>query len=458
MTVDSGEHGLLPRSHEFTAISVIWGSWLAAVLVLALLNPAIPSSGVLGDLTVLAHVGVALLVISIAYPPRIATLLAISLAARTALVFWDLYFSHVARIIHSGADSEGFYSTALRVSQDLNLLSEDVYGEIFTKMFGLLFHVIGPSRIFAQYTNALLGLTLALLVYSILRELKMRERATFWVMALAALLPNSLMLSAVFLRESVMAALIAASLLYFVRWFNRGVPLRIVLALLLVIVASAFHAGVIAVGVGYMFIALFYRRKKQRFRFGAQSLPYLLLFAAILAVTVVQYPDVFLGKFEQFESETEVVRAANYRRGGSTYLTDLVVEDYGDLIGYGPLRALYFITSPMPWDFRGLFDVLTFIFDSLFYLGVPVLAVRNLRNIHDRKSLLLALMVIIVLAALVFGAGVSNAGTALRHRYKLISIFLILAAVTIDRSARHHHPTRDRELSETSSILREASN
>lgn len=434
MTVSYGEHGQLPPSRDFRAITLIWGSWLMTVLVLALLNPAIPSSGVLGDLAVLTHAGVALLVIATAFPQRIAALLGVSLAARTALVFWDHYFSHVARIIHSGADSDGFYSTAVQVSRDLSLLSEDVYGETFTKMFGLLFHLIGPSRVFAQYTNALLGLTVALLVYSILREMRVGHRSTFWVMALAALLPNSLMLSAVFLRESAMAALIAASLLYFVRWFNGGGPLRIILAVLLVIAASAFHAGVVTVAVGYMFVALFYKRHQQRFRFGAQSLPYLLIFAAILAVTVLQYPDVFLGKFEQFESEAELVNAANYRWGGSTYLTGLVVEDYADLIRYGPLRALYFLASPMPWDFRGLFDALTFVFDSLFYLGVIVLAVRNLRHVRDRRSLVLALLVIIGVAALVFGAGVSNAGTAVRHRYKLLAVFLTLAALAFDRT------------------------
>lgn len=434
MTVSYGEHGPLPPSRDSRAITLIWGSWLMTVLVLALLNPAILSSGVLGDLAVLTHAGIALVIIAIAYPPRIATLLGVSLAARTALVFWDLHLSHVARIIHSGADSEGFYSTAVQISRDLSLLSEDVYGDTFTKLFGLLFHLIGPSRIFAQYTNALLGLTVALLVYSILCELNVGHRSTFWVMALAALLPNSLMLSAVFLRESVMAALIAASLLYFVRWFNGGGPLRIILAVLLVIAASAFHAGVVTVAVGYMFIALFYKRQQQRFRFGAQSLPYFLVFAAILGVTVLQYPDVFLGKFEQFESEAELVNAANYRWGGSTYLTGLVVEDYGDLIRYGPLRALYFLAAPMPWDFRGLFDALTFIFDSLFYLGALFLAVRNLRNIQDRKSMVLALLVIIALAALVFGAGVSNAGTALRHRYKLLAVFLTLAALAMDRA------------------------
>lgn len=434
MRGSSGEQSLFPRSHAFMAIGAIWGSWLFAILLLALLHPAVPSSSVLGDLTVLVHVSISLIAIAVAYPPRIAALLGVSLAVRTALVFWDLHFSHVARIIHSGADSERFFSTAVQVSQDLSLLSEDVYGDTFTKMFGLLFHLIGPSRIFAQYTNALFGLTVALLVYSILREMKVGARSTLWVIAFAALLPNSLMLSAVFLRESVMAALIAASLLYFVRWFNHGGPQRIVVAVVLVIVASAFHAGVITVAVGYMFVALFYKRGQRRFRFGAQSLPYFMVFAAILAVTVLQYPDIFLGKFEQFESEAEVVTATNYRWGGSTYLTGLVVEDYGDLIRYGPLRALYFLASPMPWDFRGLFDALTFIFDSLFYLSLIVLAVRNLRNIRDRRSLVLALLAIIALASLVFGAGVSNAGTALRHRYKLLAVFLTLAALAMDRA------------------------
>lgn len=410
-----------------SVILALWATWLFAALLMALLSPMLTAFGGFQDLMVILHMTTSILIIGAAYPQKIALLLAASLTIRTALVYWDLHFRHIWEIINSGGDTEMFYELAVLVSEDPSLLSADLRGGTFSKMFGVLFYFIGPTRLFAQYTTALLGLTLVLIVYAILRETQMDDRTTLRVTAIAALFPNSLMLSAIFLRESIVAALVAASLLHFVRWFYRGALWRVVVAVLFVLAASAFHSGVIAVGVGYMFVTLFYNRQQNHFKFGFQSLPYFAAFAAVLAVTVLQYPDLFLGKFEQFD-ETAVVQATNYRYGGSTYLTGLVVDDYADLILYGPLRALYFLGAPMPWDFRGLFDVLTFAFDSALYLAVVFVITRNFQRLTDNKQLTVALLVVTVLATFVFGAGVSNAGTALRHRYKLFALFLTLAA------------------------------
>lgn len=417
------------------AIALVWSSWLALVLLLALINPLAPRmQSTIGDVAVIIHMVVTLIVISQLFKNRIAIILALSLVLRTALVFWDLNFRDVFLLTNSGADTEMFYYWAVEVAEDPSLLSADIRGGAFSKLFGLLFFLIGPVRVFGQYTNALFGFTAVLIIHQVLCHLQLSDRGFQRALALAALLPNALVLSAIFLRESVIALLVTVSVYSFVRWYQTGSFRHIAVAVASILTASVFHAGVIAVGVGMVLAFLAYQPMKGRFGPGWKTIPYLLVFAAIVYLVVTRYPDLFLGKFEQVESGEDVIDVANYRGGGSKYLTGIEVENYGDLLRYGPLRTLYFLASPLPWDFRGLADVFAFLFDSLFYLGSVVAFIVQYRRLDPSEKVLgIGILAVILVSVTVFGAGVSNSGTALRHRFKLLALFLTLAALALTK-------------------------
>jgi len=52
-------------------------------------------------------------------------------------------------------------------------------------------------------------------------------------------------------------------------------------------------------------------------------------------------------------------------------------------------------------------------------------------------------------AALIFGIGVGNAGTAMRHRQKLIPLFLVTLAVIVNCSRKKPHHTGNEALNDT---------
>lgn len=443
------------------ALAMIWGSWLALVLLLALTNPlASEIRDVLGEVAVVVHMMVTLLVISQLFEKRIALILALSLVLRTALVFWDLNFRDVVLLTNSGADTEMFYYWAVEVGEDLGLLSADIRGGAFSKMYGLLFYLIGPIRVFAQYTNALFGLTSVLLIHQVLSQLPLSDRRAQRALALVALLPNTLVLTAIFLRESVIALLVTIAVVSFLRWYQSGSLRHIVVAIASVLTASIFHAGVIAVGVGMVFVFLAYQPGKGRFGPGWKTVPYLMLFAAIVFLVATRYPDLFLGKFEQVKSGEDVIDIANFRGGGSKYLTNIEVESYGDLVRYGPLRSLYFLASPLPWDFRGLSDVFAFLFDSVFYVSAVIIFILQYRKLAaSERALGFGVLVVILVSVTVFGAGVSNSGTALRHRFKLLALFLTLAALAMTKSRSeppmvHQSTLSDERIRETADALK----
>lgn len=419
-----------PR-HPLRALALMWLWWLAAVLTLGLLNSASGSPALAAEVIILLHAGLTVLILARCHDTTTATIIGLSLLLRTGLVFWDLNFSHILQLPNSGGDTESYYYWAVQVSQDPSLLFEEIRGEVYSKLVGMLFWLIGPVRSFGQYTNVLFSVSAVLLMTDVLERLSLSDSRRVRILAIISLLPNTLVLSAIFLRESLISFLIAVSVYFFVRWFEGGNALSVLAVVGAVMAASTLHAGVIAVGIGYAMVIPFYRPKEARFGFSLQGLFYLGFFAAIMYFAVAQYPDMFLGKFEAFDTENDLLRVTNYRGGESQYLSDLTVDSYADLLRVGPLRALYFLGSPMPWDFRGLLDMFTFVADSLFYLGVPILFLVIQHRIPPRwRALGYALLVVLCVSSLLFGAGVSNAGTAARHRIKLVSIVMALLIVS----------------------------
>lgn len=415
------------------ALAGIWGSWLFLVLVLSLLRgSSFGSTQVNSEFAVLVHTTTAaILLITLCQRP-IALLLGASLSLRTALVFWDTYFRNAFVLPGSGADSEMFYFWALRVAEEPSLIYAELPGDIYSKMYGLLFHLMGPERLFAQYTNALMGLTLVIVVYRILQELGVDESGRFRTLALAAFFPNALILSSLFLRESIIALLVAVSILYFQRWMLLGGLPRLLTSIALVLGASLFHSGVAPILLAYMIVAVLYRREAGTYGFTLQSIPYLAIFMGVVALLAIQYPDLFLGKFRTFETEADLLVILNRREGGSTYLTDMPVNTVNDLVTLGPVRAAFFLASPVPWNWRNITDILTFLLDSLFYMTVLGATLRNARRLGEFRSVGFALLAVVIISTFVFGLGVSNAGTALRHRYKLFAVFLVLAGVVLN--------------------------
>lgn len=84
----------------------------------------------------------------------------------------------------------------------------------------------------------------------------------------------------------------------------------------------------------------------------------------------------------------------------------------------------------MPLDWRGIFDIISFFLDSSFYLFTLIYAMNGLKKNNRNKNLSIILIISILATSYIFGIGVSNAGTAIRHRQKIISLFIILLSIS----------------------------
>lgn len=418
---------------------VLWGTWVVIVILLALLKPISPgASSVVTSVSVGAHLLAAILTFLFYFPRRVSLLLSVGLLVRVGLVIWDIHFRHIFTMIHSGGDSEGFHQKALEISSNTELLSTDIYGGLYSKASGVLFHLIGPLRDFAQYTNALLFISAMILVYKTLTvNVRLSYETANKVLVLGLFFPNGAVITSLFLRESLIVFCVAASIYYFSAWLSFSSGSALVAAFVGVLLGSVFHTGVVVIAIAYVIAWALYQRSEGRFVFSSSSVLRYLLAVPVLGALVIQNSDLFLGKVARYSSSDEILSQVSASRGGSAYLQGLSIDSLPELVLFGPIKSIYFLASPMPWDFRGATDVIMFVIDSVFYIVVLALAIRYFRRVEDGRAVFLVSLLSIILVAFFFGAGVSNAGTALRHRFKIFPLFLVLYGVIAEHRQKN---------------------
>lgn len=410
-------------------MAIIWLGLLTEVFILTLLKPTIRDFELISVAAVCLHIFYTVICL-IVMKDRPRGILLVGFTGRCLLLFWDIYARGIFMLPNSGADSEMYDHHAVAVSEYSALFAAQINGGLYSKLMGALFMLIGPQRLMAQYINVLLGLSMLMVIYDTLKLLDMSPKTVKKTLHVAALFPNAMILSAIFLREILPAFLVACSVFFLVKWYISGKSLYMWISFLLLGLGGLFHSGVLSLFFGYAFLFILYDTHRKTWRFNHKSILAFFVISAVAILSASFLGDVLFGKFQGVEAWEDLYTVANRRAGDSRYLTGLQIQSPGQIILFGPVKAVFFLFSPLPVNWRGLMDVFTFFFDSMLYLVVVVQVVKWFKRLKSHKPLLIASLLMIATAVFVFGIGVSNAGTAMRHRQKILPIFLLLLAVT----------------------------
>lgn len=411
-------------------------TWVAFLLQLLLLS-LVKSFFIELDVVVVYIIGLTsvFVVIRILRSSRsIQPYLLIGYILRLFSLFWDVYFRHIYVLPHSGGDSEGFFNSAVLIASNPSLLKEAIYGGYYSKMVGIMYSITGPDRLLGQFLNVLFGMSIMFIVLKILTILEIDSKVQKTIVVLVSLFPHSIIFSGIFLRENVITMLVIASAYFLIRWTLMNSPVDAVIAVLLLLIASSFHAGVIGLLAGYTFLYMFYSPKSKAFTFRPRTVSAFLLMMLASMVVYLQFGHVFLAKFQTVEDIAGIYGVASSSRGGSAYLTSLKINSIWQLFVYAPIKMIYFLVVPLPHHWRGFNDLMSFCLDGAVYLYFLIYFIKQ-RRVIARTPLAIGLTIALLGAIFVFGVAVSNAGTALRHRHKIYPVFLVLIALIKDQTA-----------------------
>ena len=131
---------------------------------------------------------------------------------------------------------------------------------------------------------------------------------------------------------------------------------------------------------------------------------------------------------------TDIANTLDY--GGSSYARYVGnSSSIRNMVIFTIPRIFYFLFSPFPWQWRGFSDIIAFCFSSMFYYVAARSALVNLRFMSKKdKNKTIAIIIISISIVFIFAWGVSNTGTAARHRDKLVMLFASLYALGMSGS------------------------
>ncbi len=406
-----------------------WVGLLIQVMFFAILKPIIKDLEIAS--IILIGINFLFYIVEITkYKSDYRSLFLFAYIIRVVAMFWDIYAEHIYPLPHSGVDSVRFFYYASLVSSNLELLKGPIYGSIYTKMLGLIFYITSPQRLIGQYINTLLGTTIIIIVYKILDVIEINNRTLKRSIALLAFAPHSIIFSGILLRENLVNFFAVSSFYCFVMWYKNRSKINILYSLLLLGISATFHSGVIGIIIGYVYMYLFYNHKTKTFTFTKSTIYFLIVFILVSYFSYFLFSDVLFTKFNKIKSINDIIEQANVRGGGSAYLTNFEINSLPKLILFGPIKTFYFLTSPLPVNWRGIEDIISFIMDSLMYLSFIFYIIINYKKFINKHPLAMSILIMILTFSFIFGVGIANAGTAMRHRQKILPLFIVLYAIT----------------------------
>ena len=297
---------------------------------------------------------------------------------------------------------------------------------LYTWFISAMYAIFERSRLMMQSINVLFGSLIIFNAWRLTRVISDDARRSLIAAWMVALFPSLIFFSCVMLREVAVAYPLSLGVYYFDSWQRHKKQHHLVAGVAGLLVSMAFHSGGFAVLLGAG-VWLFGQTLRALFRgqvvqFVRSSLA---LSVAIGAVAFAVSSGFGMEKFHAVESgELSELKAqqGNFARGRTVYLADLSAETPADLLWQAPLRLTYFLFAPFPWMLEEATDLVGLV-DSCFFLFLCARVWRARRVLTEYPRAVVVLGVFAAMA-FTFALGVSNYGTAQRHRNKMLPLLI----------------------------------
>jgi hypothetical protein len=366
----------------------------------------------------------------------IATPILVAFAVRVVALLVDVFFFPLP----GAGDGIGWDRVATYWAKDGvggTLQYVNLGHRFYVWLMSVLYAIFGRSRFMIQAINVTLGTMMLVSAAQIARRLSNDDKVARQVAWIIALFPSLICFSAILMREVAVAYPLTVAVLYLTRWHYDRRPTQLLFALMMLLLSMSFHSGAAAVlVVAGLWLGVNWLRNVVTMRFDHIGRNTIALVVGVAAIAAVLSSGFGLYKFQGLEEGGLAAlsgRQDGFSHGRAVYLQDLRADTPMDVVVQAPLRLVYFLFAPFPWMLSEVSDLFGFI-DSTLFLYLVLRAVARRKSLRASPAIVLVLGIVGTMA-MTFAAGVSNYGTALRHRNKMLPI-LIAASAAIPSARR----------------------
>ena len=413
-------------------------SCLVCVLITVLITIMLPASEAIG-ITALCILFFLLICFAFWQPNKeLRKVLIIAFLLRASLALIHVF---VVPLPDSQADAVTFERVGWELAQGwaAGAPFEFITGAyLYSWFIGIVYFVIDRSPLLIQALNVFLGTLIIYISASVSRELFDSRTSTF-VAWIACLFPALLLYSAITMREVAVVFTFALGILFFVQWLKKDQFHFLVKSMLFILVSGLFHTGMLfLLAVLLVFWCNRMLGAFLRLRMGSFTIKIL---ASLIIISLVAFPLVTGAGMEKIGDLSRLIdpeylgdRHEIQARDRAAYLTNLNISSYADLIYAVPLKTIYFLFAPFPWNVKAPIDFIGMA-DGLFYLCLVLSALYGFKEIRRQhgKFVFWGLAVLLLAGIVVFAMGTGNYGTALRHRTKFAFLLIVIAGPVVQK-------------------------
>ena len=296
--------------------------------------------------------------------------------------------------------------------------------KLYELLLSFVYFFIGRNPLILGLLNVFLGTYLVFLVYKatfLLWNNKKIAIKSAWAMTL---FPMVAVESGLILRELPIMIFSLLAIISFIKFWKYHKKTKIIGFILFTFIAALFHSGMLFILVGFI---LFINFQAKGSNFFTKIFSITLV---VLALYIMNETGIGTNKIGgSFDKSIEMLQKREQYdvQGGSHYPEWMRLSGSSIDILKIPIRYITFLFSPLiPWLVRSIWHTIGLL-DAFLYLYMFYLIFSN-RKIFKFNETAKAIFIMILLTALVFSLGVTNVGSAIRHRAKISPLLIVLAA------------------------------
>jgi hypothetical protein len=364
--------------------------------------------------------------------PGISKIIFAAFVMRASLLLLGHY---VVDLPDSEADAKSFENKAWFLAQDgfFNLINnfKGPDSDFISWFIAIPYSLFGRSLLMANSITLFFGIISIFLVWKIALKIWDSHSANkaAWIITL---FPSMNLYSVILLREIYVIFFLLIAFNGIVNWVKTNNLSSIAWTIIGFTGAIFFHTGMIFGAVTFFIIILIIALKKF-FKLLLNlkiSIKLLLILPFTIYFLTIDYSLPKIGKITNFKDaiyvQSKIDQINKKRIGEGAYPQFLIINSPAELFYKGPIKTIYFLFSPFPWDIKKSSHFIGF-FDGLLYLWLIYLIIKNIKIYVDDPALRI-ISIVLIIYIFVFAIGVNNFGTSTRHRIKFLSLFIILSA------------------------------
>ena len=369
--------------------------------------------------------------------PPIAKILYIALILRILVIFLN---QNIITVPDSFGDAVRFEVSAYELSKSgfLGTLANYPGFDSFFISWGIaiLYSLFGQSELMGQSMSLFFGMGSVYLGWLLTKKV-WDQRAADKAAWFLALFPTLILYSCLILREAYVVFFLLIALNGIIDWTRTKKLKPLIFVIIGFICATHYHGGMIF-GLIVFFIIIFLQSIRIicsnliNLKISLKSLviPTCAIIIASTSLTgQISIPKIgHVGSLTDFDKKIWAIldQIKNVNKGTAKYPSWAVPKSESEIFFKSPIRMVYFVFSPFPWDIKKLNHIVGLL-DALLYMFLSYLIFQN-RKIILADPALKIILIILFTYILIYGFGSGNFGTSIRHRAKFAVIFILLAA------------------------------